>query len=58
MAKHEKEESGKHGGHPKHHEPKHHPEHETAFVHEHKHGGHVDSHIPHMDHIRKNFHGK
>jgi hypothetical protein len=30
----------------------------TAHVHHHKHGGHVESHIPHHEHVRKHYHGK
>ena len=57
MSEHKHEKHHGHG-HPQHHTPKHDPHHETPFVHHHKHGGHVDSHVPHMDHIRKHFHGK
>jgi hypothetical protein len=30
----------------------------TAHVHHHKHGGHVESHKPHQEHVRHHFHGK
>jgi hypothetical protein len=30
----------------------------TPHIHHHKHGGHVDTHLHHREHILKYFHGK